>query len=568
MSSLLLSFFPLPAAACTDESLPRPVEAMSLAGLRPKGLRGAMRAMRGSRHDLVRFVVTSSDPAGLRAIADLALFVTRGERRERADVATGRIEVVSFPDALAASARFAIGLLAGMWSVAANAVEAAFMRRRRALSTNWGEAVSRGPVGYLRGSFGLPSVGGSVGHTSGVVNALARMGMAPHVFACTRPVGIRDECTFTAVPIPATSCYPNELNAHRYSRRFGRRVSRELRARRPAFLYQRYVLNDMSGVRLARRLRLPFVLEYSGSEVWIQKNWGRPILLAGLSKSMEDLVLRHADLVVTVSQPLEDELRSRGIAAERILFYPNCVDAREFDPDRYDDSARQRVRGELGLEGSSLVATFVGTFGAWHGAEVFAEAVRLLPDDVEGRHVRCLFVGDGPGAPRVRQILEVDLRSEKAVMAGARPQGEAPSILASSDILVSPHVPNKDGSAFFGSPTKLFEYMAMAKPIVASDLDQIGSVLRGWTPGGGEPGLDPFAILVRPGDPQALAEGLTKAFRLTPLERADLGRRARAQVLRAFRWEDCVGAVVHRLETLAGTTTPVLPRGGSGGAEA
>ena len=408
-------------------------------------------------------------------------------------------------------------------------------------------------MGYLRGSFGLPSVGGSVGHTSGVVDTFARMGMAPHVFACTRPVGIREECGFTAVPIPVTSCYPNELNTHRYSRRFTRRVSRELRRRRPAFLYQRYVLNDMSGVRLSGRLGLPLVLEYNGSEVWVQKNWGRPILLAGLSQAMEDVVLRNADLVVTVSGALEDELHSRGLPAERVLFYPNCVDAAEFDPNRFDESSRQRVRRDLGLLGGSLVATFVGTFGAWHGAEVFAEATRLLPDEIGGRRVQCLFVGDGQAAVRVRQILDSELRSSKAVMAGARPQAEAPSILASSDILVSPHVPNQDGSAFFGSPTKLFEYMAMAKPIVASDLDQIGSILRGWTPATDEPVGDPLAILVRPGDAPALAESLVTAFRLSPLQKAELGARARAQVLRAFRWEDCVEAVVQRLEVLTGT---------------
>jgi glycosyltransferase involved in cell wall biosynthesis len=406
-------------------------------------------------------------------------------------------------------------------------------------------------VDYLRASFGLPTVGGSVGHTSGIVDALARAGLSPRVFACAKPVGIREECAFVAVPIPSTACYPNELNTHRYSRRFARHVGRELRGQRPAFLYQRYVLNDMSGVRLSRRLRLPLVVEYNGSEVWVQKNWGRPILLSGLSQAMEDVVLRNAHLVVTVSRALEDELLSRGLVTERVLFYPNCVDTFKFDPSRFDEPTRQRVRRDLGVLGDSRVATFVGTFGAWHGAEVFAEATRLLPDEIGGRRVQSLFVGDGPTAGRVRQILEAEIRSSKAVMAGARPQDEAPSILASSDVLVSPHVPNEDGSAFFGSPTKLFEYMAMARPIVASDLEQIGQILRGWRPGVAVvPDVSPLGILVRPGDPLSLSNALVNAFLLAPADATALGARARSQVLGSFRWEAAIAYVTRRLEEL------------------
>ena len=53
-----------------------------------------------------------------------------------------------------------------------------------------------------------------------------------------------------------------------------------------------------------------------------------------------------------------------------------------------------------------------------------------------------------------------------------------PSLLDACDILVSPHVPLDAGAEFFGSPTKLFEYMAMGKGIVASRLGQIGEVLQ------------------------------------------------------------------------------------------
>jgi glycosyltransferase involved in cell wall biosynthesis len=75
-----------------------------------------------------------------------------------------------------------------------------------------------------------------------------------------------------------------------------------------------------------------------------------------------------------------------------------------------------------------------------------------------------------------------------------------PRYLAASDCFVSPHVPNPDGTEFFGSPTKLFEYMAMGKPIIASRLGQIADVLND----------DQTALMVEPGDPAQLAAAILR----------------------------------------------------------
>jgi glycosyltransferase involved in cell wall biosynthesis len=133
-------------------------------------------------------------------------------------------------------------------------------------------------------------------------------------------------------------------------------------------------------------------------------------------------------------------------------------------------------------------------------------------------------------------------------MAGVRPQSETPLTLAASDILIAPNVPNADGSTFFGSPTKIFEYMASAKPVVASDLGQIGLVLRGWFPGGRDTTSDPAAILVEPGDPASLASGIEAVARMNRDARAMMGGRARDFVLRAFTWKHHVTAILAALD--------------------
>jgi glycosyltransferase involved in cell wall biosynthesis len=137
-------------------------------------------------------------------------------------------------------------------------------------------------------------------------------------------------------------------------------------------------------------------------------------------------------------------------------------------------------------------------------------------------------------------------------LAGFRPQTEAPRILAASDILLSPHVPNPDGTPFFGSPTKLFEYMAMAKPIVASDLDQVGWVLKGWQAGEPPPGTDALreskaGLLVEPGNVDDLVRGIRDAVELPRAKRGAMGREGRRLVLESFTWDMNVAAMLDRL---------------------
>ena len=103
--------------------------------------------------------------------------------------------------------------------------------------------------------------------------------------------------------------------------------------------------------------------------------------------------------------------------------------------------------------------------------------------------------------------------------------GTEADYLAACDILVSPHGRQADGGEFFGSPTKLYEYMAMGRPIVASAVGQIAEVLVD-----GE-----SALLVPPDDPEALARAIVRLVDDTSL-RARLGQTARRAAEESHTW--------------------------------
>ncbi|HEU4403535.1 MAG TPA: glycosyltransferase, partial [Candidatus Polarisedimenticolia bacterium] len=310
--------------------------------------------------------------------------------------------------------------------------------------------------------------GGSVGHTAGVASGLRASG-AELFFVCTDRLPLIDAGLHAMHLVPPDRFYNlcREIHGLAHSLRVEREGAAIL-ARHPADLvYQRFDVANQAGVALSRRLGLPFILEYNGSEVWMNDHWDRRLRWRSLFAGIEEINLRHADLIVVVSEVLRDGLRARGVEADRILVQPNGVDPERFHP-ALDGS---EVLRRHALSGGPVVG-FIGTFGPWHGAPVLARAaVRVLRERPEARF---LFVGDGSERAAAESILAGARASGAAIFTGLVPQAEGPAHLATMDVLVAPHVPNLDGTRFFGSPTKLFEYMAMGRGIVASRLEQIG----------------------------------------------------------------------------------------------
>ena len=189
---------------------------------------------------------------------------------------------------------------------------------------------------------------------------------------------------------------------------------------------------------------------------------------------------------------------------------------------------------------------------------MLARAIRGLVERgagwLAGRRLHFLFVGDGLRMPEVEETLG-GRKGPFHTLAGLVPQAERRAYLAASDIVLSPHVPNEDGSRFFGSPTKLFEYMAMGLPIVASELDQIGDVLQPGVRVSDLPSRSPDAAKGgrrRDAPGQRAASWSTESgCSPTGHELAGvLGANARGLATERYTWDAHVAAILERLDEL------------------
>ena len=369
-------------------------------------------------------------------------------------------------------------------------------------------------------------VGGAAAHTTGVINGLEDCGLDVGVFAPQRPDRIN--AATTVVAPRRIHGFVGWLTVTAY----GEEIVRAAERRRADFVYQRYALGSYAGIDLARRLGVPLVLEFNGSEVWAERNWGRGKLpLSERLVRLEDANVRAATLVVVVSEILKEQVLEMGIPERRILVNPNGVDAERLSGYRQESPAAWRAR--LGFAEVPTVG-FVGTFGFWHGVTVLPAIIEELERVRPG--ARWVLIGDGGLREEVAEDIRRRGLNGTVDMTGVVRHEQALELLAACDVCVSPHVPNPDGSRFFGSPTKLFEYMGLAKPIVASDLEQIGDVIE----------HDRTGLLCAPGDAEAAARAVARLLEDEHL-RLRLGDAALEQALSQYSWSAHVRRILDAL---------------------
>jgi len=215
----------------------------------------------------------------------------------------------------------------------------------------------------------------------------------------------------------------------------------------------------------------------------------------------EAMVWTRAEGYVATTHVLADEMTARHGARPAMAVIPNAV------------HLDVPVAGPVAGAGAPVIA-YAGHLYPWKGVDVFVRALAALPG------ARGLIVGGRAGDADMRRVTtlveELGLTA-RVEITGFVPAADVPRRLARASIFVLPTVDTP--SARYTSPLKMFEYMALGRPIVASDLPPVREVL--------EDGVT--ARLVRPGDAAALASAVRELL-ADPAAAASLAARARARV--------------------------------------
>jgi len=222
-------------------------------------------------------------------------------------------------------------------------------------------------------------------------------------------------------------------------------------------------------------------------------------------RDREDLVWRRADGYVTITATLAADLAEALGRRERVHVVA--------------DGARPHASPPV--PPGPAVAGYAGHLYPWKGIDVFVRALALAPA------IRGLIVGGHPGeadVERVRALVASLGLTDRVTITGLVPPSEVGARLAAATMLVLPNPPSVI-SERYTSPLKLFEYLWLGRPIVATDLPAFREVLVD-----GE-----SARLCAPGDHVALADAMQEVASDARLAaRLIAGAAARAP---EFTWE-------------------------------
>ena len=267
------------------------------------------------------------------------------------------------------------------------------------------------------------------------------------------------------------------------------------------------LLTVVSAWAVARLRRRPFVFELR--DLWPESMAAVGVISGGLAMrtiaALAQFLYDRADCIVSVTESFVSILGSRGIAESKLAVVRNGVSLADVKPGPKENGLRE----EVGIHPDDFLTTYVGTLGMAHGLKSVIAAAEMT----RGEPIHYLFVGEGAERAELEHEVE-QLGLTNVTFLGGQPRERIPLILNASDAIL---VHLRDDPLFNSViPSKIFEAMAVAKPIVLAVEGESADIVRNAKAG----------VVIRAESPTELAEALRR-LRLDPGLARELGLNGR-----------------------------------------
>jgi glycosyltransferase involved in cell wall biosynthesis len=283
-------------------------------------------------------------------------------------------------------------------------------------------------------------------------------------------------------------------------------------------VYERYSLWGFGGMSYSRANSVPSVLEVN--EPLIESGIADKTLIdIGGSRQIAKRAFTDAGTIVAVSREVRNYLKERTQEFGKVRVVQNGANIERFKPG---------LIPALPDRQSVFTVGYAGRLSMRQGIDTLVKAFAILHR--RDPRARLLLVGDGPDRDAIAQAASSVGIAGSVELTGAVSPGIVPRLMASMDVAVVPH-PKVEH--FYGSPIKLFEYMASGLAVVASSLGQPAEIIEDGVNG----------MLTPPGDFVALSR-ILDSLRKDPQLRTQMGAAASEHVHAKNSWTGVVQKVM------------------------
>jgi PEP-CTERM/exosortase A-associated glycosyltransferase len=225
-------------------------------------------------------------------------------------------------------------------------------------------------------------------------------------------------------------------------------------------------LCGLAALQAARKRGLPFIYEIRAfwEDAANQNRGGHRPLKERMTYELETYVAQKADAVAAIAKPMLQDLKSRGISANKLFHVPNGVDTKRLQPQTRDEAL---VR-ELGL----LDRPVFGFFGSLYEYEGISWLIRAAAElRLRGHKFSTLIIGRGEDQPEIQSAIRDTGAFEHTRMIDFVPHEQIAKYYSVIDIAVYPR--KRLRLTDLVTPLKPLEAMAFGKPVLASSVGGI-----------------------------------------------------------------------------------------------
>jgi len=225
----------------------------------------------------------------------------------------------------------------------------------------------------------------------------------------------------------------------------------------PDFIYERANYLQLSGVKAAKELDIPHILEVNSPYVEEREYLSGKSFFLNEANKIERQQLEMTDKVVVVSSALKTHFSERHqIPISKFLITPNAINPNTV---KIDAEKAAHIKADYEFKNDETVIGFVGSIFPWHGVDLLIKAFIKLRE--QNDKIVLLIVGGGSILEDLKTLAKQSSYGGDIIFTGNVAPELVYNYIENMDIAISPN------SGWYQSPIKIFEYGALGKAIVA-----------------------------------------------------------------------------------------------------